>query len=132
MKGDSYAPYNDNGTTDGGAVYIFKGSATLSSTFYAWDADYVNYSFDDGSHFGWSVCKAGDLDNDGYNDMAIGAPHFNVISPSMTDAGKGRIMSRIIPVPEFGSIIAGIIPIILIFPIIRIRRRRRKKEGTKG
>ncbi|MBU4031959.1 MAG: integrin alpha, partial [Candidatus Thermoplasmatota archaeon] len=123
------APYNSNGSAGGGAVYIFNGSATLSGTIYAWNANYTNYSYDAGSHFGWSVCKAGDLDCDGNNDIAIGAPHFDVISPSMADAGKAWIMSCFCPIPEFSTeLIAIFIPFGL---SVIIFRRRRKRNGDR-
>ena len=117
------APYY--GASDNGAVYIFNGSASLSSTISAANADHRNISYDSGSHFGWSVCKAGDLDDDGNNDVAIGAPHFDTTAPSMTDAGKGWIMC-VCPIPEF-SIPVFVMAFNMILVSIMIYRRKRRR-----
>jgi hypothetical protein len=119
------APYY--GASDNGAAYIFNGSATMSSSISAVNADYRNISLDSGSHFGWSVCKAGDLDNDGNNDVAIGAPHFDTTSPSMTDAGKGWIMCTVCPISEFS--IPGVVIILNILVVSMVFRSRRKKKS---
>ncbi len=118
------APYNSNGSASGGAVYIFNGSSTLSGTIYAWNANYTNYSYDAGSHFGWSVCKAGDTDNDGYNDVIIGAPRFT--AGSNADAGKAWIMSiaaTVIIISEYSTIALVIFMPMAIFSIVRRKRR---------
>ena len=116
------APYNSNGSAAGGAVYIFNGSATLSGTIYAWNANYTNYSYDTGSHFGWSVCKAGDLDDDGNADVAIGAPAYS------SSTGKTWIMCIVI-IPEFNlGIVAIFMPIAVSFTVFT---RKRRKGGRK-
>ena len=116
------APYY--GASDNGAVYIFNGSASLSATISAANADHRNISYDSSSHFGWSVCKAGDLDDDGNNDVAIGAPHFDTTTPSMTDAGKGWIMC-VYPIPEF-TIPGFVMTFNTILVSIMIYRRKRR------
>jgi hypothetical protein len=35
------------------------------------------HSTDEGDRFGWNVSYAGDLNNDGYDDIVVGAPYFN-------------------------------------------------------
>ena len=75
LNGDGYddfmvgAPQNDAGGEDSGAVYIYYGGKTLDDT-----CDLVlklNRAYD---KFGRSLSDAGDLDNDGYDDILVGAP----------------------------------------------------------
>lgn len=40
--------------------------------------------------FGWSVCSAGDVDNDGYDDVIVGAPEDSTVAIS---AGSARVFS---------------------------------------
>ncbi len=82
-NGDGYddvvfgAPYNDNGdNTDAGAVYILEGSGSLQSTYSAGD-EYLTKLISTTEpirYMGFSVAGAGDVDNDGYTDVIIGAP----------------------------------------------------------
>ena len=95
----------------------------MASSIYAWNADYVNYSYDENSHFGWSVDMAGDLDDDGILDIIVGAPDFDSTN---ADAGKAWIMCVIIP--EFA---VGLIAIFIPFGMSVIFIRRKKKLGGK-
>lgn len=65
------APYYDNGETDEGIVRLYYGSASginpLSVTL---DANVA------GALFGLSVSSAGDVNGDGYSDVAVGSPQF--------------------------------------------------------
>ncbi len=81
------APYNDGKSADGGAVYIFNGSSSLPSTLLASNADYINYSYSAGAHFGFSVSKAGDVNGDGFNDVIAASPAYS------TNSGKAEILS---------------------------------------
>jgi len=66
------APLHDNGEVDEGRVYVYHGSASgLSST-----ADWIGEADQAGSQFGFRVRSAGDVNNDGYGDVIIGAPLF--------------------------------------------------------
>ncbi len=68
-------PWFDSSSTDIGAVYIFYGAANTGF-------DDINYSQADvtirgdglGFKFGWDVAYAGDINNDGIDDLIVGAP----------------------------------------------------------
>ncbi len=66
------ARFYDNGQTDEGRVFVYHGSRNGLSTSAAWTAesDQIN------AHFGWSVGTAGDVNNDGYSDIIVGAPYY--------------------------------------------------------
>ena len=66
------APYEDQNGTDWGAVYVYYGSSTGLVT-----SSEEKLAASDGAtsdHFGWAVAGGGDLDGDGYGDVAVGAP----------------------------------------------------------
>jgi hypothetical protein len=116
------APYRSSGA---GAVYIFNGSTSLSGTISAANAAYIKDGPAAGAHFGWSVCEAGDVDNDGYNDVIVGAPDRDRTTPSLTDSGWAQILVVIIPVPEFSAAMMAILPPIVGVPLIVYRRKRK-------
>ncbi len=79
IDGDGYediivgAPRYDNGQTDEGAAFLFKGtphgiSKTPGNTLEADQAD---------AGFGTSVSTAGDINGDGYGDIIVGALHYD-------------------------------------------------------
>ncbi len=128
FNGDTYddvivgAPYYSSGK---GAVYIFNGSATMASTISASNADYVNYSYNASSHFGWSVCKVGDLDGNSKNDVLIGAPHYT--AGSNTNAGITWVMfasgTMVIIISEYSTFAFVIFMPMVIFSIVRRKRK---------
>ncbi|MEO6695444.1 MAG: FG-GAP-like repeat-containing protein [Ignavibacteria bacterium] len=63
----------DNDQVDEGRVYVYYGSAIGLSLTPNWIAE-SNFA---GSQFGWSVSTAGDVNNDGYSDIIIGAPLYS-------------------------------------------------------
>ncbi len=62
------APYNDRGGSAAGAVFIYKGGNPPSTT--PWLV-LVGEAAND--QFGWSVAYLGDINGDGYGDIAVGA-----------------------------------------------------------
>ncbi|MFH0980802.1 MAG: integrin alpha [Planctomycetota bacterium] len=75
VNGDGYsdvivgAYFYDNGQANEGRAFVYHGSATGLSTTSNWTAE----SNQDGALFGWSVATAGDVNNDGYSDVIVGA-----------------------------------------------------------
>jgi len=65
---------NDAGGTDAGRAYVFSGRTDVLC--FAGEAG--------GDWFGWSVSGAGDVNNDGYDDVTIGAPRW------LAGLGPGR------------------------------------------
>ena len=79
VNGDGYsdvivgAIYYDNGQTDEGRTYVYHGTvAGLSST-----ADWTAESDQNDAWFGYSAGTAGDVNNDGYSDVIVGAYGYN-------------------------------------------------------
>ncbi len=80
VNGDGYndvlvgAPDKDNSTfTDGGAAYFYYGSSSGLSAAPDWSIPI----FSTGTHCGYSVSTAGDLDGNGCSDFIIGIPQYS-------------------------------------------------------
>lgn len=72
----------DNGQTNEGRVYIYYGSATgiVNTPVLTLEGEQSN------AYFGRSIAVNGDVNNDGIEDIAIGASHFDNIN-----SGEGRV-----------------------------------------
>ena len=69
------APYNDEGGSDAGKVYLILGSSLgSSSTIDLSQADYSMIGDGSYDHAGTSVSSAGDMNGDGYDEILIGVP----------------------------------------------------------
>ena len=70
--------WNDNGSYDAGRVFIFMGSsAGMSGDYEAEDADYKLNGSNSSDKFGVAINSAGDVDNDGYEDLLVGAEGYD-------------------------------------------------------
>jgi hypothetical protein len=77
------AMYNDAGGTDAGRAYLYLGGASPNNL-----VDLVLTGLAAGDHFGCAVGTAGDVDDDGYADILVGAPSNDV---GGTDAGAVHV-----------------------------------------
>ncbi len=94
VDGDGYdevlvgAPYDDSpdsSTNDYGAAFLYMGSASGPST----TADWSVAGTDTNDYWGFGVAGVGDVDGDGYDDVAIGAPN---------DESSGRVGEGIVSI----------------------------------
>jgi len=71
------AVYDDDGGTNTGAVWILflnpDGTVALSQKISATQGDFFG-GLEANDYFGYSVAALGDLDGDGFGDLAVGAP----------------------------------------------------------
>ena len=85
VNGDGYddvivgAQGYDNGQEDEGAAFLYLGSSTGISSSPAWQGE----SNQAAALYGWSVSSAGDLNNDGYDDVVISAKHYDYLRPDL-------------------------------------------------
>ena len=93
INGDGYADvmvgavgYN-NGETREGLVYVYFGSEAGLSLTPAWSAE----SNQVGAGFGTSVGTAGDVNGDGYGDIAVGASAWDDPGGGQTDEGRAYV-----------------------------------------
>jgi hypothetical protein len=81
LDGDGYsdlvvgAPLTDDSL---GAVYLYRGGPSLSTV-----AEVVSRGTVAGGQFGRSVAGAGDLDGDGFPELAVGAPAVYSVTPGV-------------------------------------------------
>jgi FG-GAP repeat protein len=88
VNGDGYedvvvgAPHWDNGQNDEGRAYLYLGSPTGLETTEAW----VTESDQQGALYGRWVGSTGDVNGDGYDDVAVGAHFYDA-----DQADEGRV-----------------------------------------
>ena len=95
VNGDGYAdvivgaPLYDNGQTDEGAAFIFRGSASgIASSNPATPGVTQLESNQANAQLGTSVASAGDVNGDGYPDVIVGAPLYD---NGQTDEGAAWV-----------------------------------------
>ncbi|MBL8201970.1 MAG: FG-GAP repeat protein [Chromatiales bacterium] len=90
VNGDGYsdvivgAPDFDNGEADEGRAFVYLGGPAGLAPVPAWTAESDQVA----ASFGFAVATAGDLDGDGYADVAVGAPRYD--TPA-ADAGAAYV-----------------------------------------
>jgi hypothetical protein len=92
VNGDGYddvvvgTPHYDNLETNEGAVLLFYGSADGPSAWANWIADIDQQD----AWFGVSVASAGDVNQDGYADLIVGASNYD-LGDDQTDFGAAFV-----------------------------------------
>jgi len=67
------APFFDNGQPDEGMAFVYHGSPAGPASNPVWSAECDQI----GAYFGWSVATAGDVNDDGFSDVIIGARRYD-------------------------------------------------------
>ncbi len=79
VNGDGYAdvivgaPRYDHGQAEEGVAFLYAGGPDGPATSPAW----MGESDQEWAWFGYAVATAGDVNNDGYNDVIVGAPRYD-------------------------------------------------------
>jgi hypothetical protein len=119
------APFNDtwNGSlTDAGAVYVFMGSNSMPYQLHA--ASHTRSGEEEYDNFGWSVSNAFNVNNGNFNNIVVGAPHYD--NGSVSNTGKAYILTF---VPEFPG---SLLPLLLIFSFVIIIKSKLKNRKIKN
>ncbi len=75
--------YDDGGNADEGRAFVYYGNAAGLAAAPVSTPDDADQP---GANFGWCVAAAGDVNGDGYSDVAIGVPFYN--DAANTDEGR--------------------------------------------
>ena len=79
VNGDGYddvivgAPRYDHGQTEEGVAFLYLGGPDGPATYPIW----MGESDQEWAWFGYAVATAGDVNNDGYDDVIVGAPRYD-------------------------------------------------------
>ncbi|MCU0859669.1 MAG: Ig-like domain-containing protein [Thermoplasmata archaeon] len=107
------APFNDTAASDAGTAYVFNGASIASIKDRAWNANLRIGGSTAGESFGFAVAAVGDLNSDGYDDIAVGAPLSGAgrvavyYGGSPMDATADKSFSGATTGDRYGSSIAG-------------------------
>ena len=100
VNGDGYddiiigANMYDNPSEQEGAAFLWYGSEDGLNEGVAGtpaNADWMVESNQAGAHLGTEVSSAGDFNNDGYDDVMVGAPYYDIVTPTINNAGMVMI-----------------------------------------
>jgi hypothetical protein len=83
------APYYGDGQSQEGAAFVFHGGPTGIGSGNPTSANATLQSDQAGAFLGWSVAGAGDVNNDGWDDVIVGAPFFDVGQPDFDEGAAG-------------------------------------------
>jgi len=88
----SACEYNIEDKSKVGAVFVFHGSASFTSLT---QPDWSFFGDQVDAYLGTSVSSAGDINNDGYMDMLVGAPNYPLLDelgdPVVTNEKRGKV-----------------------------------------
>ena len=99
------AHWSDRAGPMAGAAYVIFGSPRPPSLISAHDADVVLVGEQPEDQFGTSVGGCGDVNNDGFDDIVVGAPFFDRGRAEINyDAGKAYVF---LGGPGFGGVISA-------------------------
>lgn len=79
VNGDGFAdlivgsPTLDNGQSNEGRAYVYRGSGIGLVSIPLWKVE-INQAY---AWYGYSVTGSGDVNGDGYDDVAVGAPYYD-------------------------------------------------------
>ncbi|MFN9304195.1 MAG: FG-GAP-like repeat-containing protein [Candidatus Kapaibacterium sp.] len=79
------SPYMDNRFLDDGRAFLYLGSANGVA---ATPSQRLNPTQQELSYFGFSIASLGDVNNDGYSDVAVSAPYFDNPITGVKDIGR--------------------------------------------
>jgi hypothetical protein len=103
VNGDGYSdivigvPFYDSPEVDEGAAFVYHGSASglnpgSRPVGTPANADFASYGNQADARLGWSVAPAGDVNGDGYADVAAGAHFYDTTGKPDTYVNGGRAL----------------------------------------
>jgi hypothetical protein len=75
-----------------GRAYVYRGSATGPEVAASWTIDQVDHDY---AYYGQSVTSAGDVNGDGYADVAIGAEMYDAVGAVFVYEGSAAGLSTV-------------------------------------